>query len=152
MASIKPHVSLNVTNLQASIEFYQKLFGVDPVRVREDYAKFDLEHPGLNLALNSRPYTKGTGTLSHLGVQVDSTEEVMTVRTRLQESGLLTKDEFQTDCCYALQDKIWVSDPDGNGWEFFVVLDNSNDTVSPSESGCCTANMKTESVKASACC
>jgi catechol 2,3-dioxygenase-like lactoylglutathione lyase family enzyme len=153
MSILKPHVSLSVRNLQESIEFYRRLFDVEPVRVREDYAKFDLESPGLNLALNVRPFTKGIGTLNHLGVQVNQTDDVLAIRSRLQQTGMLTQDEFQTNCCYALQDKIWVTDPDGNGWEFFVVLDREQGDVDPSmESQCCVTDKQVSSSNRSVCC
>lgn len=149
---LKPHISLNVSNIDSSVEFYRNLFGVEPVKyyhskskvhsiVREKngeesenerfgYAKFDLESPALNLVLNEVPFTRG-GSLSHLGIQVASTDDVMKVRSRWAATGLLTVDEMQVDCCYALQDKTWVSDPDGNEWEVFVVLaDTQPETTS----------------------
>ncbi|HKR63840.1 MAG TPA: ArsI/CadI family heavy metal resistance metalloenzyme [Thermoanaerobaculia bacterium] len=118
---LKAHVSLNVRNVERSIDFYRRLLGIEPARVRPGYAKFDVANPPLNLALNERP-VDGAGTLSHLGLQVASTEDVLAMRAQWQDAGLLTKDEMQTNCCYARQDKTWVNDPDGNAWEVFVVL------------------------------
>ena len=120
---MKPHVSINVRNLVESVEFYKKMFGIEPAKVRAGYAKFDVQNPPLNLALNELPFTE-RGALSHLGVQVASTEDVLALRARWVEAGLTTRDEMQTSCCYAVQDKTWVSDPDGNKWEAFVVLED----------------------------
>jgi len=119
--SLKAHISLNVSNVKDSIEFYKKLFGIEPCKVREGYAKFDVANPPLNLALNQIA-VKERGALSHLGIQVASTEDVMAVREQWIKSGLVPRDEMQTNCCYAIQDKTWAQDPDGNEWEVFVVL------------------------------
>jgi len=120
---LKPHVSINVRNVVESVEFYKKMFGIEPAKVRAGYAKFDVQNPPLNLALNELPFTE-RGALSHLGLQVASTEDVLALRARWVDAGLTTRDEMQTSCCYALQDKTWVSDPDGNQWEAFVVLED----------------------------
>lgn len=113
---MKTHISINVSNVKESIQFYTKMFGVEPFKVKEDYAKFDVANPPLNFTMNQRPFENG-GSLSHLGLQVESTGEVLEMGKRWQESGLITLDEMKTDCCYALQDKTWVQDPDGNRWE-----------------------------------
>lgn len=141
--ALKAHVSLNVSSLEKSVAFYQKLFGVEPAKVRAGYAKFDVRNPPLNLALNEFPPEK-RGALSHLGIQVASTEDVLATKERWEKAGLSTKDEMQTNCCYALQDKTWASDPDGNEWEVFVVLeDNLAET-----SMCCAAIDSIETAKA----
>ena len=119
--ALKAHLSLNVRNVEQSIEFYRKLLGIEPSKVRTGYAKFDVQNPPLNLALNEAPIT-GRGALSHLGIQVASTEDVLGMKQKWSDAGLLTRDEMQTNCCYAIQDKTWVRDPDGNEWEVFVVL------------------------------
>src|SRR5438874_8465080 len=122
--ALKAHLSLNVRNVEQSIEFYRKLLGIEPSKVRTGYAKFDVQNPPLNLALNEAPVTS-RGALSHLGIQVASTEDVMAMKRKWTEAGLLTRDEMQTNCCYAIQDKTWVSYPDGNAWEVFVVLEDN---------------------------
>ena len=134
---LKPHVSINVRNVEASIAFYRKMLGIEPSKVRTGYAKFDVQEPALNLALNEVASLAGAGALSHLGFQVASTEDVVEMRQRWAEAGLITRDEMQTDCCYATQDKSWVKDPDGNEWEAFVVL-NDNLPESASSASCCT--------------
>jgi catechol 2,3-dioxygenase-like lactoylglutathione lyase family enzyme len=132
---MKTHISINVSDVKQSIKFYTKMFGVEPFKVREDYAKFDVANPPLNFAMNQMSFEKG-GSLSHLGLQVESTEEVLEIGKRWQENGLVTLDEMKTDCCYALQDKTWVTDPDGNSWEVFVVLgDTSEKDIATS--ACC---------------
>lgn len=122
---LRVHVSLNVRNVSDSLEFYRRMLGAEPSKVREGYAKFDVANPPLNLAINEAPELAPQSSLSHLGVQVGSTEDVLSWRQRWAEAGLVTRDEMQTECCYALQDKTWISDPDGNEWEVFVVLQDN---------------------------
>lgn len=133
--ALKPHVSINVRNVIESIEFYRKMLGVEPAKVRTGYAKFDVQNPPLNLALNEVPFNE-RGALSHLGIQVASTDDVLAVRMRWADEGLITRDEMQTNCCYAIQDKTWVTDPDGNEWEVFVVLED-NLPETEQAIGCC---------------
>jgi catechol 2,3-dioxygenase-like lactoylglutathione lyase family enzyme len=126
--ALKAHISLNVRNIERSIDFYKKMLGIDPSKVRTGHAKFDVQNPPLNLALNERQFDE-RGALSHLGIQVASTADVLAIRARWEEEGLALRDEMQTSCCYAIQDKVWVRDPDGNEWEVFVVLvDNLPET------------------------
>ena len=121
---LKAHVALNVSDVERSIEFYTKMLGIEPSKVRTGYAKFDVAVPPLNLTLNRHPAAV-RGALSHMGIQVATTEDVLAMRERWQSSGLATRDEMQTNCCYAIQDKTWVADPDGNEWEVFVVLEDN---------------------------
>ena len=137
VTTLKAHISLNVKNIENSISFYKKLFDLEPLKVQKGYAKFDVENPPLNLALNERSF-KERGALSHLGIQVASTKDVLETRKRWNESGLSTEDEMQTNCCYALQDKTWTTDPDGNEWEVFVVLEDSLAETNM----CCETNKK----------
>lgn len=141
MNILKPHISINVRNLDASLDFYRRMLGVEPSKVRTGYAKFDVQQPALNLALNEVPSLAGAGALSHLGIQVESTGDVLAMRARWSDAGLLTRDEMQTDCCYATQDKTWVRDPDGNEWEAFVVLqDNLPEGASCATTACCSVD------------
>lgn len=133
--ALKAHLALNVHNVERSIEFYKKLLGIEPSKVRTGYAKFDVQNPPLNLTLNEHPFGE-RGALSHLGIQVSSTADVLATRERWTEVGLLTRDEMQTNCCYALQDKTWVRDPDGNEWEVFVVLQDNLPETAPCECEC----------------
>jgi len=140
---LKAHVAINVRNVERSIEFYRKLFGIEPSKVRRGYAKFDVQTPPLNFTLNEVLFGDA-GALSHMGMQVSSTADVLAMRQRWADAGLYTRDEMQTDCCYATQDKTWVRDPDGNEWEAFVVLkDNlpekqTQEATSCCAPGCCT--------------
>lgn len=120
VTALKAHLAINVRDVTLSIDFYKNLFGVEPSKVRSGYAKFDVSNPPLNFTLNQVPFDK-SGALSHLGIQVRSTEDVLAVRKQWNERGLALRDEMSVDCCYALQDKSWVTDPDGNEWEVFVV-------------------------------
>jgi len=122
--ALKAHLALRVRNVEHSIDFYRRMFGVEPSKVRTGYAKFDVHNPPLNFTLNQGTLTE-RGALSHLGIQVRSTEDVLAMRQKWTEAGLETRDEMQTNCCYAVQDKTWVSDPDGNEWEVFVVLEDN---------------------------
>src|SRR6266404_9387850 len=143
MTILKAHVAINVRNVERSLAFYRKMFGIDPSKVRRGYAKFDVQTPPLNFTLNEVPFTD-SGALSHMGIQVASTADVLTLRQKWADAGLFTRDEMQTDCCYATQDKTWVRDPDGNEWEVFVVLkDNlpekqTQETEACCAPGCCT--------------
>jgi catechol 2,3-dioxygenase-like lactoylglutathione lyase family enzyme len=138
VVTLKAHVSINVRNVAESIEFYRSMLGLEPSKVRTGYAKFDVQNPPLNLALNEAPALRESGALSHLGIQVASTDDVLAIRQRWIDAGLVTRDEMNTDCCYATQDKAWVHDPDGNEWEVFVVL---ADNLPESDAGtCCTTS------------
>src|SRR5437588_1164894 len=137
--ALKPHLSLNVRSVEQSIEFYRKLLGIEPSKVRPGYAKFDVQNPPLNLALNEGPVT-GRGALSHLGIQVASTEDVLATRQKWNDAGLSTHDEVQTSCCHAVQDKTWVRDPDGNEWEAFVVLED----ILAESGACCGVGEETQ--------
>src|SRR6185369_16310031 len=126
---------------------------VAPAKVRPGYAKFDAQYPPVNFTLNQGT-PQGSGRLSHLGIQVPSSEDVLAIRDRWREAGLNPRDEMQTDCCYALQDKAWVSDPDGNEWEVFVVLEDNLPEKTNNLNGCCgLAATEDGAVKAEgACC
>ncbi len=130
-------LALNVKDLDASIEFYTKLFGVEPHKVREGYANFAVQDPPLKLVLIEGP--EG-GTLNHLGVEVDGTGEVQEAIDRLSGKGLQTREEMATVCCHAQQDKVWVNDPAGAPWEVYTITDDNpqSTTLTVSPSGCCT--------------
>jgi catechol 2,3-dioxygenase-like lactoylglutathione lyase family enzyme len=113
-------VALNVSDLDAAVAFYSKLFDTQPAKVRAGYANFAVAEPPLKLVLIEG---KGEpGTLNHLGVEVGSADEVAGAQTRLTGEGLATATETQVSCCYAVQDKVWVDAPDGEPWEIYTVL------------------------------
>ncbi|CAM5777894.1 MULTISPECIES: ArsI/CadI family heavy metal resistance metalloenzyme [Brevibacillus] len=130
------HVGINCTRLDQSVDFYTRLFGVDPVKTKDDYAKFLVEAVRLNFTLNARSKVGGN-QVNHFGFQVDSAREVAEHRERLQAAGLtIEKEEVDTTCCYAVQDKFWVVDPDGNEWEFFYTKEDA-DVHSKDATVCC---------------
>jgi catechol 2,3-dioxygenase-like lactoylglutathione lyase family enzyme len=138
MNIIKPHVSLNVSNIDASVAFYEKAFGVSASKRRPGYAKFDLVAPSLNLTMQESPRT-GVNA-SHFGIQVATTEDVAVAWTRFKDAGLKTFTEENISCCYALQDKVWTEDPDGNLWEVFVVKGDApvmHDDANVAAAACC---------------
>ena len=153
--TLKAHLALNVHNVERSIQFYKKMLGIEPSKVRNGYAKFDVQNPPLNLTLNEHSFGE-RGALSHLGIQVAATDDVLTMRLRWEQAGLFTRDEMQTNCCYALQDKTWVRDPNGNEWEVFVVLEDNLAETTPCDCGEKVLEAITETstpvVSAGACC
>ena len=118
------HIGLSVRDTARSATFYQHLFAQEPTKVRPGYAKFEVADPPVNLTLNTDAERQTRpGPSAHFGVQVKSTETVARVASRLRAAGLNPRLEDAVSCCYAVQDKAWVTDPDGNAWEIFVVLD-----------------------------
>lgn len=127
-------LALNVDDVDRAVAFYSKLFDSEPAKRRPGYANFALDEPPLKLVLIENP--GGGGTLNHLGVEVETTGEVARANARLRSEGLGTRNEDQVECCYALQDKVWVNDPDGAPWEIYTVL---ADVPGPprADAGCC---------------
>ena len=135
-------LALNVTDLDAAVEFYSKLFATEPAKVRPGYANFAVSEPPLKLVLIEGD--EG-GTLNHLGVQVEDTDAVAAARRRLSGEGLATASEDDVSCCYARQDKVWVDDPDGAPWEVYTVLSDVEmpagqlRAVEPDDGLCCAS-------------
>ncbi len=125
MTVLRPHLALTVSDVEDSIPFYAALFGVEPAKVRDGYAKFEVAEPALNFTLNEGERGEGLGAFNHAGIQVESTDDVLAARLRLQQAGLAAFDEMDTSCCYARQDKIWVHDPDGTPWEVFATHEDT---------------------------
>lgn len=113
-------LALNVSNLDASVAFYSKMFGTKPAKLRPGYANFAIADPPLKLVLIES--VDARGTINHLGVEVESTEEVASAQQRFVAEGLAPATEDEVACCFALQDKVWVDAPDGEPWEFYTVL------------------------------
>jgi catechol 2,3-dioxygenase-like lactoylglutathione lyase family enzyme len=116
-------LALNVDDLDQAITFYSKLFNTEPNKVKDGYANFAVVQPPLKLVLLENP-GKG-GSINHLGVEVDSSAEVHSEIARLSEEGLFTDEEIGTTCCFATQDKVWVTGPAGEKWEVYTVLADS---------------------------
>lgn len=132
---MRPHLSLDVRNVAASVQFYQKVFRVVPQKQTADYAKFNLSAPALNLSLVSS--TGRISSVDHLGIEVESIDEIAVWKQRLQEQGILEKVEQNVACCFARQDKLWFSDPDGNAWEIFTVHEQLEVAGPLANTGCC---------------
>lgn len=115
------HVHAHVADLQASIDFYSKMFGAQPARVESDYAKWMLDDPRLNFAISCRGGTPG---VDHLGFQAENEQELAELKARAEAADRAVLDEGETSCCYARSDKHWVTDPQGIAWEHYRTLDS----------------------------
>ncbi|TDB81273.1 ArsI/CadI family heavy metal resistance metalloenzyme [Micromonospora sp. KC721] len=147
-------LALRVSDLEASVAFYTSLFGVEPAKRRPGYANFAIENPPLKLVLLEGEPHQPT-VMDHLGVEVFSTDEVTAAATRLADAGLITMEEKETECCYALQDKVWVRGPGNEPWEVYTVKADSAQLEKAVESACCTPAADREpatSGAASSCC
>jgi catechol 2,3-dioxygenase-like lactoylglutathione lyase family enzyme len=142
-------LALNVSDLEASVAFYSRLFAVEPHKRRPGYANFAIADPPMKLVLiEVADAERGTGTagaLNHLGVEVDDVASVAQHSDRLRSEGMDAVDERDTTCCYALQDKVWVHDPAGTPWEVYTVKDDNPGSVGvlditdvSAEAPCCT--------------
>jgi predicted enzyme related to lactoylglutathione lyase len=126
MAVLRPHLALTVTDVDRAVPFYAALFGTEPEKVRQGYAKFSVTTPAINFTLTQGERSE-LGAFNHAGIQVASTQDVLDARERLVAAGLAAFDEMDTTCCYARQDKIWVRDPDGTPWEVFVTHEDTEE-------------------------
>lgn len=145
-------LALNVDDLEPAVTFYSKLFGAEPAKRKPGYANWAIADPLLKLVLIENP-GKG-GSINHLGVEVESTDKVHAEIARLTGEGLFTDEEMGTTCCFATQDKVWVTGPGGERWEVYAVLADSEtfgtrprtrpETGQPPESGVCCGTGQTE--------
>jgi catechol 2,3-dioxygenase-like lactoylglutathione lyase family enzyme len=146
-------LALNVSDLDEAVDFYSKLFATEPAKRRPGYANFAVDSPPLKLVLIEN--AAATGRLNHLGVEVSSPGEVTAAKARLSGEGLETATEENVACCYAVQDKVWVSDPDDAPWEIYTVLADA-DVLSPSAAesadGVCCGTPASDRTTATACC
>ncbi len=126
-------LALRVADLEGSIAFYSKLFGVEPAKRRPGYANFAIAEPPLKLVLIEGEPGEAT-RMDHLGVEVEDTAQVTAAAQRLKDAGLATFEENDTSCCYALQDKVWVHGPGSEPWEVYVVKADA-DTLGKSQDG-----------------
>jgi catechol 2,3-dioxygenase-like lactoylglutathione lyase family enzyme len=129
-------LALRVADLEGSIAFYSKLFGAEPAKRRPGYANFAIAEPPLKLVLIEGAPGDPT-RMDHLGVEVQTTEEVTGAAGRLAAEGLTTVTEEDTACCYAVQDKVWVTGPGGEPWEVYVVKADSDALDKAESSACC---------------
>ena len=143
-------MALAVSNLEQSKAFYRSLFGQGPTKERPRYAKFEVAEPPVNLAINEADvFTAPSNAVAHFGVQLKSTAAVHEIADRLAKDGFETEPEDHVTCCYAVQNKVWATDPDGNKWEVYVLLDDNGAThhsdkpkagMGLSMAGCCVPN------------
>jgi predicted enzyme related to lactoylglutathione lyase len=132
------HMGLAVKNLERSMAFYRTLFGQEPTKTRPHYAKFEVAEPPVNLALNEVGGETGPNNpVAHFGIQLRSTQAVKEIGDRLMKAVLETRVEENVAYCYAVQNKVWATDPDGNKWEVYVVLDNDAPRHPSTQTACC---------------
>jgi predicted enzyme related to lactoylglutathione lyase len=129
-------LALRVSDLEGSIAFYSKLFGVEPAKLRPGYANFAVDEPALKLVLLEGEPGQPT-VMDHLGVEVFSTDDVTAATGRLSDAGLITRSEDNTTCCYAVQDKVWVRGPGQEPWEVYVVKGDADNLDKTADSACC---------------
>ncbi len=153
-------LALNVSNMDQAIDFYTKLFGAEPAKIRPGYANFAIADPPLKLVLIEDSTERGrgiVGALNHLGVEVETPAEVTAATARLRDASLATTVEENTTCCYAVQDKVWVHDPDDAPWEVYTVLADAPVESGVNGDGTCCADdaapdLAVTSRSAAACC
>ncbi len=145
------HVSLHVKSIDETVGFYTKFFGTEPAKIKRGYAKYELDEPALTISFieNRKEVQSGFG---HLGIQVKTKEELNNKLNLAGDHELVQREEVGIACCYAIQDKFWVNDPDGYEWEIYRFLDDVevNDSKDDKEGSICCATQETE--KATACC
>jgi len=137
-------LALNVDDIDAAVEFYSQLFDAEPAKRKPGYANFAIEEPALKLVLIENP--GHGGSLNHLGVEVGSTDEVAAATKRFADQGMATLVEDATSCCYAVQDKVWVTGPGKERWEVYTVLADAEVMTDP------TTASATGAATAGACC
>lgn len=141
-------LALNVDNLAEGVAFYSKLFNAEPAKIKDGYANFAVAEPPLKLVLIENP-GRG-GTINHLGVEVETSDKVHAEIGRLSGEGLFTEEEIGTTCCFAAQDKVWVTGPGGEKWEVYTVLSDSEtfgtspELLAADERGGCACDSNTD--------
>ncbi len=138
----RPHINIPVSNLRESISFYEKIFGVPPTKVKEDYANFRLSDPAIHLALVYKPNLAKrpiqNGEDQHFGIEVFSDADFVDLKERVKSTGLVpTLEEENITCCYAKANKFWLQDHDGNEWEFWVRQDEAETMHEEKARSCC---------------
>ena len=136
------HIHMGVENLEESIRFYTALFGAEPVKTKADYAKWMVDDPSVNFAISTRASKKG---VDHLGIQVDSSQELDAIRAQMSAANISTHSDGETTCCYAKSEKSWVNDPNGIAWEAYHTMDDAqifSDAEQEEQSACCVPETK----------
>jgi catechol 2,3-dioxygenase-like lactoylglutathione lyase family enzyme len=148
---MKFHTSLPVVNLQKSLPFYELLFGEAPVKIKSDYAKFLPSWGGLNLSLHESALGHLALKTLHLGIQFEDQDSLNQAEKRMRKAGWISSERDTSVCCYASQDKVWVTDPNGYKWELYVLLADTDKKIDK-KTGCCGAGMGSKRASASTCC
>jgi len=142
---MRVHLNLDVRDLTRSVAFYGTLFGTMPSKLESDYANWRLDAPGLHLALVHKPQHEPAETDQHFGIEIMDDDALFTWRDRVKAAGIDVRVEEAVTCCYAVANKFWVTDPDGNDWEFWVKHEDADamhgDTAS-TDAGCCAPPTK----------
>ena len=131
------HIHLGVANIKESVKFYSALFGAEPIKCKEDYAKWMLDDPCVNFAISTRSNKKH---VNHLGIQVDNTAELEALRTQIANTSIVTHNDGATTCCYAKSEKSWIEDPNGIAWEAYHTMEDVqifSDKPQKAKSACC---------------
>jgi catechol 2,3-dioxygenase-like lactoylglutathione lyase family enzyme len=144
-------LALRVADLDGSVAFYSKLFNTEPAKRRPGYANFAIEQPPLKLVLIEGEPGQAT-VMDHLGVEVFSSDDVVAATERLTSAGLVTLTEDNTECCYALQDKVWVRGPGHEPWEVYVVKGDADNLTKQTDSVCCATEPSDEAPAGTGCC
>ncbi len=134
--TFKFHLGMHVTNIQDTIDFYERLFGASPIKIEKDYAKFELDNPGLVISFIEKP-DRVNPEFGHLGFRVNNQEELNEKRAVIEKHIAIELEEENTACCYAVQNKFWVSDPDGHRWEVYHFLKDVDTKTKQVTSTCC---------------
>ncbi len=132
----KFHIGMHVTDIQKTVDFYQHLFGVQPIKQKKDYAKFELDNPGLVISFIESPKKVGN-QFGHLGIRVNSQEELEAKKIEVSGYLEIALEEEATNCCYAVQNKFWVNDPDGYEWEVYHFIEDAEKKPKYSAVSCC---------------
>ena len=151
------HLHIGVSDLEQGVRFYSALFGSEPVKLKEDYAKWMPDDPCVSLAISTRVGSRG---VDHLGVQAETEQELQELRTRLKDADMAAYDEGDAVCCYAHSDKTWVDDPAGMPWEVYRTMADAQlfNSAEETDTQCCTPETKgqpgccTPSPKTAGCC
>lgn len=142
------HVHIGVENIDESVKFYNALFGIEPVKTKDDYAKWMLDDPRVNFAISTRAGKQG---VDHLGIQVGEPAELEGIRAKMSAANISTHSDGETTCCYAKSEKSWVKDPSGVAWEAYHTMEDSelfSEKVAIVEGACCVP----DTAKQASCC
>lgn len=142
---MKVHMSLPAKKLKETLEFYSIVFGEEPVKVKEDYIKFDPSSVPLNISFHAVSDDSQVNVSQHLGFQLENDRQMEEIYKRLQEAGYIQVEKNQEVCCYAKQDKFWVQDPTGFKWEFYILLEDTEEKASSKLTCCAGGEVETQS-------